>query len=72
MTREQVAVELLLRLARGGVTYDVRNGKVTCTPKDRMTPATIARLRQYKTEVMQLHAEWTAELQQERDAIQDE
>lgn len=70
--RMRVAVDLVLMLAAKGVTYEVKGGNLVVTPKERLTPGVIGRIKQYKAELIELYAEWLAELEDERIAIQEE
>ncbi len=69
--RKQAAADLVLRLLESGINVDVKGGKLNVTPADKLTPLMRSRLRQYKPEILELNAEWLAEIQEERRAIVD-
>lgn len=68
--RTDDAVEFLLRVAAAGVTYHVTDGTIYAGPPERITKVMAARFKQYKPEILELHAEWIQELREERIAMQ--
>ena len=46
------AVQLIQDLTEAGVTVAVRGDKLRCTPRERMTPQLIHRVREHKPELL--------------------
>ena len=46
------AVQLIHDLTEAGVTVTVRGDKLRCTPRKRMTPQSIHRMREHKPELL--------------------
>lgn len=66
------AANLVQRLASVGIVVEVNDGKIQIVKgKDKLTPAMIARLKQYAGEIRALHREYENELTEERKAIVD-